>query len=280
MHNKSIRQNKFNLPSMKQLWKQMGGYDALVEYNECAVRQFIKKWEQAEKEDIGYREFIVKESHEVDINLGNINIDQYRQDIFRWYLIHPYGCIDAFVPQFKEDLKAFGFDIRLDYDNSSEIDKLIQGLKNSGFTVTVEDFKLNLEKYYRKCRNLLAHKLDEKDKQKADTLYEKLDKEKIFAFYPSLKEALQASNFFNFYDYTLCTANLKNITDTLTTNVFDHIDWNKFDIKKQIPTIIKLRKYGNNKERIKEGIQRAVKQVYGVEIPEEYLIKLCDNLAL
>lgn len=279
MHNRSIRQNKFKLPSMKQLWKQMGGYDALVEYNECAVRQFIKKWEQAKSKDIGYREFIVNESTEVGINLGYINIDQYRQDIYRWYLIHPYGCIDAFVPKFKEDLKAFGFNINLDYEDSSEIDKLIQGLQSSGVIVTVEDFKLNLEKYYRKCRNLLAHKLNEKDKQKAETLYKKLDKEKIFAFYPSFKEALQASNFFNFNDYTLCTANLKNITDTLTTNVFNHIDWSKFDIERQIPKIIKLRKYGNNKERIKEGINRAIKQVYGVEIPEEYLTIVCDKLA-
>lgn len=264
---------------MKQLWKHMGGYDALVEYNECAVRQFINKWEQAKAKDIGYREFIIKESQEVGINLGNIDIDQYRQDIYRWYLIHPYGCIDAFVPQFKEDLKAFGFDINLDYEDLSEIDKLIQGLKDSGVTVTVEDFKLNLEKYYRKCRNLLAHKLDEKDMKKARTLYNNLDKEKIFAFYPTLKDALQASNFFSFDDYTLCTDNLKNITDTLTTDVFNHVDWSKFDVKKQIPTIIKLRKYGNNDERIKGGIKRAVKQVYGVEIPEVDLTKQYENLA-
>ena len=256
---------------MKQLWKHMGGYDALVEYNECAVRQFINKWEQAKAKDTGYKEFIVKESQEVGINLGNIEIDQYRQDIYRWYLIHPYGCIDAFVPQFKEDLKAFCFDINLDYKDLSEIDKLIQGLKDSGVTVTVEDFKLNLEKYYRKCRNLLAHKLDEKDIKKAGTLYNNLDKEKIFAFYPSLTGALQCCNVFSFDDYTLCTANLKNITDTLTTDVLKHVDWGEFDIQKHIPSIKKLQKYGKNYERIKAGINRAIKMIYGVELSDEDL---------
>lgn len=279
MHNKSIRQNTFKLPSMKLLWKHMGGYDALVEYNECAVLQFMNKWEDARNQGIGYRDFIVGESKEVGINLGYIEIEQYRQDMYRWYLIHPYGYIDAFVPQFKEDLKAFGFDINLDYQDFSELDKLIQGLKDSGISISVDNFKLNLEKYYRKCRNLLAHKLEDKEIKKAQALFDKLDKEKIFAFYPSLTGALQSCNEFSFDDYTLCTANLKNITDTLTTDVFKHIDWSKFEIEKQIPSIVKLRKYSNNKERIKVGINRAIRQVYGVDIPEIELIKQCEKLA-
>lgn len=82
--------------------------------------------------------------------------------MYQWYLIHPYGCIDKFVPLFKEDLKAFGFDINLDFKDKNELEKLVHGLKQAGITITVEDYKFNLDKYYRRCRNLLAHKLDDK----------------------------------------------------------------------------------------------------------------------
>lgn len=91
MRNRSIRQNKFNPSSMRKLWKEMGGYDALVEYNECAVRQFVLKWEEAKASEQKYGDFIKGQSAEVGIHLGYINIEQYRQDIYRWYLIHPYG---------------------------------------------------------------------------------------------------------------------------------------------------------------------------------------------
>lgn len=254
---------------MRQLWKEMGGYDALVEYNECAVRQFMNKWEREKTKGIKYRDFLKEQSSDVDINLGFIEIEKYRQDIYLWYLVHPYGCIDQFVSSFKNDLKVFGFDIRLDFDKCSELEKLIRGLKDAGIKVSVDPFKIKLDNYYRRCRNLLAHKLDEKEREKIEHLYNDLDFEAIHKYYPSLLSALTKSLELSFDDYTLCTANLKNITDILTTDVYKNINWDKYDMRIDIPTISKINKYAGNPDKQKRAIILAIRCKYGISIDPE-----------
>lgn len=263
---------------MRNLWDTIGGYDALVEYNECAIRQLLQKWEQNKETTPEWNDFIKRQAAEVGINLGSIDVDRYRQDIYLWYLVHPYGCIDSFIKEFKDDLKAFGFDISLDFKNKNAIEKLIEGLKESGISVSVEQYKLDLDKYYRRCRNLLVHKLRDDERKEIAKLYEGLDKEKIIAFYPSLNSVLPAPGKLTFDDYTLCTANLKNITDTLTTDIYNSIDWNKFNPEDCWITA-KLNKFRQKPERITKAIKNFVSSQYGIKLTDEELSILKNKLA-
>lgn len=278
MHNRSIRNNKFNLPSMRRLWKTMGGFDALVEFNECAVRQFIKAYEQYKSQQPDATDFIKNQAFEVGVNLRDIDINHYRQDLYRWYLIHPYGCIDNFINEFKEDLKLFGFDINLDFKDKSPLEKLIAGMKESGITISVEKFKLDLDTYYRRCRNLLAHKLNDEERKKITPYYTKLQKDKIFNHYPSLTNALSRACMLEFDDYTLCTANLKNIADTLTTDVLSKINWETFDIE-SLECAKKLRKYKQKPERITKAIRGIISSRYGIQLSDNEVIGLQNKLA-
>lgn len=277
MHNRSIRQNTFNLPSMRRLWKTMGRFDALVEFNECAVRQFINKWIQYKEITPENTDFLMKEALEVGINLRDIDIDRYRQDLYRWYLVHPYGCIENFVKEFKEDLRVFGFNINLDFKDKSPLEKLILGMRESGISVSVEKFKLDLDTYYRRCRNLLVHKLDNGEKRSITSVYNKLQKDKIFNFYPSLTNALSAPCELTFEDYALCTANLKNIADMLTTDVLSGIKWDRFDIE-SLGLAKKLRKYNQNPERGVKCIKGYISSEYGVTVPDEVVANLQSKL--
>lgn len=263
---------------MRNLWDTIGGYDALVEYNECAIRQLLQKWLQNKETTPEWNDFIKRQAAEVGINLGSIDVDQYRQDIYLWYLVHPYGCIDSFVKEFKNDLKAFGFDISLDFNNKSPLEKLIEGLKESRISVSVEPYKLDLDKYYRRCRNFLAHKLGNDERDEITKLYGSLDKEKIFANYPSLNSALPAPCKLTFDDYTLCTANLKNITDTLTTDVYNSIDWNKFRFE-ECKLVSKLTRYKQKPQRIDTALISYFRSNYGITLIEEELSILKNKLA-
>ncbi len=254
----------------------MGEYDALVEYNECAVRQFIKKWEAYKENNPDYSSFLKEQSSEVDIHLGFIDIEKYRQDIYRWYLIHPYGCIDSFIKDFKEDLKVFGFDINLDRDKENGLERLKSGMKDSGIDVTIEQYKLELDKYYHRCRNLLAHKLGESEEQKIGKQFYKIDKEKVSKFYPSLTNALSSPCVFSFDDYTLCTVNLKNITDTLTTDVYSAIKWEKFKLAEEFTK--RLKKWGHNQERISNAIKNYLSSAYGIIVKEEVIEIIQHNM--
>lgn len=254
----------------------MGGYDALVQYNECAVRQFINKWSLYKDEGISHADFIKTQSEEVGIHLNNIDFDHYRQEVYLWYLIHPYGCIDIFIEEFKHDLKTFGFDIKSNYPDKNALEKLILGLQDAGISVSVEGYKLDLDKYYRRSRNLLAHKLSVDAKRKVEQVYDTLQKENIFNWYPSLSAALSAPCHYTFDDYTLCTANLKNITDTLTTDVYNSIDWDKFDITK-LP-INKLRKFVYNKPRLQKAVRGHIRSNYGIALPDDELDIIVDKI--
>lgn len=266
---------------MKKLWKTMGGYDALVEYNECAVRQFIRKWELQKETNPNYAQFIKEQSSEVGIHLGYIDIENYRQDIYRWYLIHPYGCIDNFIKDFKEDLKIFGFEIKLDFENKSSLEKLISGMKESGISISIEEWKLDLDSYYRRCRNLLAHKLDTKEEEKIKNIYAGLNKKTIHDYYPTLTSSLKEPCILTFDDYTLCTANLKNITDTLTTDVYSSIKWENMDIS-QFGIIKKYRHFSQDPIRLSTAIKNFFHFRYGItlqkDIIEIYKRKITDSI--
>ncbi|MDE6695504.1 MAG: hypothetical protein K2K25_01355 [Muribaculaceae bacterium] len=262
---------------MRNLWKTMGGYDALVQYNECAVRQFIRKWDVYRDEGMSHADFIKSQAEEVDINLGYIDFNHYRQDVYLWYLIHPYGCIDTFKDAFKDDLKVFGYDINLDFPDKNALEKLILGLQKAGISISIEDFKLDLDQYYRWSRNLLAHKLDDKEKKKLEHLYCKLDKEKIFSWYPSLTGALSAPCHYTFDDYTLCTANLKNIADILTTDVYNSINWNKFNVD-ELSKSKHLRRFIHNPDRFAQAVKGYIQSHYGVILPHDELNILINKI--
>lgn len=255
----------------------MGGYDALVEYNECAVKQFILKWEQASKTGQKYTDFIRNQSAEVGIHLGYINTAQYRQDVYRWYLIHPYGCLENTVKDLKEDLKAFSFDINLDYSDRNVLERLILGLRAEKIPISVDGFKLDLDKYYHRCRNLFAHKLGEKEEEKINSLFKKIPKDKVLDFYPSLTDALSDPGILTFDDYTLCSANLKNIIDILITDVYSVIDWKKFRIE-QTKCMSVFKRFEQNPARLLKYIKHYISSTYGVEITEDELQILRDRL--
>jgi len=255
----------------------MGEYDALVEYNECAVRQFISKWEQHKEAKQEYSDFIKEQSENVGIKLGYINIEEYRQDIYRWYLVHPYGCIDNFIKAFKEDLKVFGFNINLSFDSKSAIERLISGLKELGINISIENYKLDVDKYYHRCRNLLAHKLDDKEERKLEKFFCDIQKDKIVECYPTLKDALSAPGVFTFDDYTLCTANLKNITDTLTTDIYENIEWDKFNIESCL-FAKKLKRFAQRPDRISNAIKGYLSSEYGITANDDVINILQNKL--
>lgn len=256
---------------MRRLWKELGGYDALVEYNECALRQFVQKWEQFKRSGNEYSEFIKEQASEVNIKLGYIDIEQYQQEIYRWYLIHPYGCVEKFVKEFKDDLKPFMIDINLDFEDRTPLERLICGLKDAGVVVTIENFKLELDKYYHRLRNILAHRLDKHEEEKLVRVFNKIPKDKVVEFYPTLTKALSDPLILTFDDYVLCTANLKNITDTLTTDSYLKIDWNKYSVEGLTHKRKDINRFQNNDKRLSSYIRQSISSHYGLIVDDRVI---------
>lgn len=278
MHNRSLRKNKFNLPSMRELWWQIGKYDALVEFMECAIRQFYVKYD-SQSAGSDFRNFLIEESKAVGVHLHSFSLETYQEDIYKSYLIHPYGCMDVFVDEFVQELRPFGLLVSLDFQNKNKLDKLVLGLKKAGVIVTVEDYKLQVDAYYRRSRNFSAHKLSEDERGKIQSLFESVDRKKMLEVYPSLSQALLGTDRFTFDDYLLCTANLKNIADTLTTDVFPAINWQNYKIQEDMPHCVKVRGFQGDEMRKLTFIQKCISTKYGVSLDLETDCKvILDNL--
>ena len=235
MHNRSLRKNKFNLPSMRELWWQIGKYDALVEFMECAIRQFYVKYD-SQSAGSDFRNFLIEESKAVGVHLHSFSLETYQED-------------------------------------------LVLGLKKAGVIVTVEDYKLQVDAYYRRSRNFSAHKLSEDERGKIQSLFESVDRKKMLEVYPSLSQTLLGTDRFTFDDYLLCTANLKNIADTLTTDVFPAINWQNYKMQEDMPHCVKVRGFQGDEMRKLTFIQKCISTKYGVSLDLETDCKvILDNL--
>lgn len=270
MHKRFERDNKFNLPSMRTLWKELGEYDALVQYMECAIRGLSYKYKQQE---LDFRTFIKNEPANKDIHLGSIKIEDFANDVIRWYMIHPYACFDKFVHSFISDLKVFGIDISLNYSSLNPLDSLLRGMKDKHIENSVHDNKIKLANYYRLNRNFSAHHLEN---NKAISIYDKIDKDFIYNVYPTLKSALQGVNNLYFADYTLCTANLKNIADTLTTDAYNNIDWTKYDVLSDCGCCKKAKGY--TEERALKYTSNFISGKYGIKLSDEDCEKIMNKI--
>lgn len=276
MRNRSIRKNKFNLPSMRQLWMKLGEYDAIVEYVECMRRFFWESYKSAEeKEGIIFKNYLHKQAQIVGVNIGAIDALKYEQDIIKWYLIYPYKCLNQFVSNFVRDLEIFGLQFEISNKDGDAFSCLLKELRKKGVLISVEQIKIDLIDYYRLNRNFSAHTPKKGDINKMQNKYEIVKSLSFRQLYPNLKNALVSTDQLHFDDFTLCTANIKNVADTLTTDIYSCITSNidNYDIVSDFPHIKKVRKFVNNKRAI-NMISNTFASKYGVQLSDE----ICNSL--
>ena len=94
-------ENTFTLPCFRSLVKTLGEYDALVEYQELAIRKLLSFYDQ--KEDFG--DFLAREAKEQDIRLNDITLQNYKSKLSLGYLVFPNASFDDFLNGYEEELK-------------------------------------------------------------------------------------------------------------------------------------------------------------------------------
>ena len=231
MHNKSIRGTSFTLPSVKKLKKQLGEMDAFTQYIEVALRHLEKGYNATEMTN---NQYVKATATELGVNLHNIDIENYKQKIILRHLIIPRAFLESFVEDLQEDIKGMGypmFDIGKKAPAgmpNTELNRLINHI-NADLHITVDltVFQKDLFDYYRTLRNAVAHASI--DSTKIEDAYNALDINAIHAFYPTLSAPNKIENL-TFDDFTLCTANIKNIADMIVCSLESAIRWNSPEV--------------------------------------------------
>lgn len=260
----------FSLNSYRYLKQSLGEHDAIVQFQECARRSLLDKFDSVKKEsDVDFPSFISKESLRFGIHLHDLTIKSYPNIIFQSYLIFPNSLMEEFVDNFINDFnKLFNAKTKLPDDKRNEgkkckLEKLIELLKELKIKGMVNEVELEIYNYYRSLRNQTAH-----TKSKKRTISEKsvsFIKDK----YPQLAAPNKPENL-SFDDFILFTATIKKLAFQITQSISSKIDWGAY-IKKNKDDFPKIKRFVG--DRVITYVQNIISSDYGLTLDKEVIEK-------
>ena len=269
MNRSAYRKTTFNIPSCRKLWENCGRFDSIIEFQECAHSDFKVSYMDAfSKDGISMPEYVNKRSRELNIYLGHFNEPNYEDSLYGCYLIPPMSCFDAFLYEFVDDLKLLGFR-KAKINTRSSLTKFKQVeniLKKNGILVGFELWNKDVYEYFRLRRNAVAHGLDDSHFQSA--LVKAVSwKADIKSRYGNFGDLLDTGGHLTFYDFLLCTTNVKNIADLMTIAIETGINWRK--VGKSHPKYIDYKQMnGMNRDKKIEYIRKRVHAMYSITLTD------------
>ena len=273
MNRLSYRGTSFNLPSNKNLWTVCGELDSISELQECARRKFMMLYDEKKVSNPGFSfsDFTKEQAAVIGVHLGEFKVQNYEDRLFSSYLIYPFSVFDTFLDDFVSDLKKLNITLKVG-KKASKTEKLTQILKQlrgRGIKPVIEPFKMDLFDYYRIRRNVVAHNLPA---SKYKTAFTKVytHRSDILSIYPNQANALDKSMSMSYDDFIVCTANLKNISDLLTTAVGKSVNWEK--VGKSRPSWMdykQLKTMHFETEKKIGHIRTTVRSLYGVSLTDK-----------
>lgn len=265
----TYRKTSFDIPSCKKLWENCGRFDSIIEFQECAHSDFKVSYMDAyTKDGISMPDYINKRSTELNIFLGHFNEPNYEDSLYGCYLIPPMSCFDAFLDEFLMDLKLLGFK-KAKFNPKNKLTKFQQLqkiLKANHIVVGFEPWNLDVYEYFRLRRNAVAHGLESTHYQSALAKATKWVSD-IKARYNNFGDLLDSGGHMTFYDFLLCTTNIKNIGDLMTIALESKINWRR--VGASYPKYINYKLMnGMDKAKKIEYVRKCVQNMYSITLSD------------
>lgn len=210
---RNINETKFSFKAFRNLKKGLGEFDAVVECNEMAIREFLNNLKASRDQ----KKFIQDLSNKHDVRVEAVNIDLFSSRIRLFYILSVMQQAEQFIDEFRKEYKTYNPTWTNKVDGDTDFDNLLQNIfssKRQGITEIGEEVYYGFE-YYRFVRNRFAHS-EEKDIKKLDNLCQKVIQ--FSAFYNSKFHSFSSPNNYgkiDFNDFLLCTNIIKHIGYTL-----------------------------------------------------------------
>lgn len=157
---------KFSFFSYRALKKTLGEFDAVVECNELAIREFI---DRKNNDD----DYIQKLSIKHSIRVNSFAVAKFNARIRQYYLLSVMQQFESFTQDFRREWIKYYPNYNWDNKNSDET-PLEWTLRNIKLTIPIPNELLQAHNYYRLVRNYMAH--TDRDHAKIDKLHDTLSK--------------------------------------------------------------------------------------------------------
>jgi len=266
---RDINETKFSFKSFRNLKKGLGEFDAVVECNELAIREFLKNLKDSQDQ----KQLIQDLSQKHGIRVDTVSIDLFSSRIRLFYILSVMQQAEQFIDEFKKEFKTYNPTWVDKVDGETDFDNLLGNIfssKGQGINEIGEEVYHGFE-YYRFVRNRFAHS-EEKDVKKLQNLCLKISE--YADFYSSTFHSVDSPNNYDkigFSDFLLFTNIIKHIGYTLcekckpdNSQLADKIS--KFEVKvenkiiKPIKNIFKLK---NDPERFSNAIGNLLNSTFG-----------------
>ena len=145
----------FRLNCVSELYKNLGRFDAIVEFTEIAIRDFIKQANQTGDFDT----FLQKKSSEHNIYVHTVDLSVYRARISHSYILSVYQTAELFIHQFREEhIDLYNKTWTLDDSKDNLLIKTIRKISAiNPATLQIGAHRLSIFNYYRVVRNKYSH---------------------------------------------------------------------------------------------------------------------------
>jgi hypothetical protein len=209
MQDRDLDITKFSYNAYRKLKKMLGEFDAVVECNEIAIREFIEK---AQSEDS--RKYIQQLSSKHKVKVDEVDFIKFSSRIRHYYIASVFQQSEQFLKDFKEEWRRY-FNDNEWLEPADGEPKLHNVLRN--LSITIPSDLMDFYEYYRIVRNYMAH--TDRDIEKLKARYKKIQKNKNdFLNDLNLFESPNSLDHINFDDFLILTNIVKHVAFIISNN--------------------------------------------------------------
>lgn len=198
----------FRLNCVSELYKNLGRFDAIVEFTEISIRDFIHQANQTGDFD----SFLQTKSNQHNIRVNTIDQSVYRARISHSYILSVYQTAELFIHQFRDEhIDLYNNTWTLDDTKDNLLIKTIRKISAvNPATASIGEHRLSIFNYYRVVRNKYSH--DRISETRVDQEFQNINqfRTQIQTDYPGLAAPNDFDNI-SFDDFILFSRTIKDI---------------------------------------------------------------------
>ncbi|GAB3721955.1 hypothetical protein [Spirosoma lituiforme] len=259
MPDRDLDITKFSYPSYRKLKKTLGEFDAVVECNEIAIREFL---EQAKKNDA--KKYIQQLSKKHKVRVDEVSFLKFSSRIRQYYVTSVLQQSEQFFKDFKKEWVKYHSD--LVWNDLDKGETNFQNVLRNTSVVLSSDI-IDIYEYYRIVRNYMSH-TDRDTSDMAKRFGKIQENSNNFLEDLHLVNLPNELDNINYTDFLILTNIVKNIAYLISTTSKpsnDRIAEILFDISKEnnCKTFNGIKKLKNDEIRFEKAIKNFISTTFG-----------------
>jgi hypothetical protein len=121
---RDINETKFSFKAFRNLKKGLGEFDAVVECNEMAIREFLKNLKASQDQ----KQFIQDLSQKHGVRVDTVSVELFSSRIRLFYILSVMQQAEQFIDEFRKEYKSYNPTRADKVDGETDFDNLLRNI--------------------------------------------------------------------------------------------------------------------------------------------------------